>query len=149
MASGGTSTGRSPATRSSARLVTRTRVGAGDEQVAQEGGGVEDLLEVVEDQEQAQVTQRGLERLDRRAGPASATPTAWARAAATASGVWRGDRRPGDLAVEGGGARSGDCQREPGLADPARADQGDEAGLALREHGGRPPRPRRRARSGA
>ncbi len=113
---------------------------AGEEQVVQEGGGVEDLLEVVDDQEQARVAQRGFERLDRRAGSRFDHADGLSEGGRHRLGRHGcGDRRPGDLIVERRGARDRYVQGEPGFANPARADQGDEAGMVLRQqlrHGG-------------
>ena len=119
--SGGTGYACSPGTRSSSRLVTsRCEVGAGREQLGESGGCVDDVLEVVEQEQQA-TCRRGARR-DRpwRRAPAPPSPgRARGRAAAPAA-----PRRPVGVALRSLG---GGLQPEPRLARPARPRQGEQA----------------------
>ncbi len=138
VARGGTSTkvfARDPQPRAAGNQ--DRELGTGEEQVAQEWGGGEGLFEVVDEQEEAGITQRGRERIAQRAGSDldhADGPGEHGRHRLGGGG--RGNRRPGDLMVEGGGAGGRDSQGEAGLADPTGADQGDETGLVPIEQGG-------------
>ena len=127
----GTGYSCSPETCSTARLVTMTLMsGAARSRSATIGGGGDDLLEVVEDEQQPLVAQPVGEELgDRAAGalrrrrprPRSAAPTS----IGSRTGSSATKKTPSG---KSSAARAASCERESRLAGPARPGQGQQPG---------------------
>ena len=127
--SGGTGYSRSARSRSTVRLVARiVDAGAAGQQLVEVAGGLDHLLQVVEDEQPAAVAELLDQGLQRRARPRQVGP-----------------HRPGDAgqdhaparvtaasgtntvpAVEAVAQPLADGQRQPGLADAARPGEGDQ-----------------------